>query len=402
MDAFHAMLWDTKVYLNKKHQYLNNEILVHYLNLDMDGLEAMYDDLRHAQKRILLTPSMSKIVATRDYDEWVQSTQKMMTRIDNTYLSLPPYSVCKDDRKEYNEQLHQCLNRHRALFENGIEEHDPYRENTMYPDSNEYGYRTYDNNGREIFWLRHFDPTPLVEMWEDKISLDDLQEDMTAANTDIQDTVKPYLLWLEDALRVKHVYAKLLDEFLHIRHTFLDEHEIAEQFEQYLKTEKTASKNYMRLGTVEPQSVGHEVFRPENSKAILCDSYDFDRLGAFLYTDFFKGLQNNHIPKKCGNCGKWFLLPFGKYSDYCENTLPEDSSKTCRDVSARKKYDEKCKTDPVWLAYNRAYKAHYARYMKKKMTNVEFEKWGTYAIELREKMLANELPFEDYEKLIKE
>ena len=90
-----------------------------------------------------------------------------------------------------------------------------------------------------------------------------------------------------------------------------------------------------------------------------------------------------------------------KYSDYCENPLTNDSGKICRDVSARKKYDDKCRTDPVWLAYNRAYKAHYARYMKKKMTNAEFEKWGRYAIELREEVINGEMEFEEYVRLVK-
>jgi len=397
MDTFQAMFWDTKVYLNKKHQYLNNEILVHYLNLDSDDLEQIYDDLRYAINRISLTSALSKREAAQDYGEWVQSIQKTLNRIDAIYLLLPPYSDCKDERKDYGEQLYKCLNRHSDLFENGLDE----RETLWYPDNNEYGYLSYDEKGREIFFITNFDPTPMLEMWENKVNLDDLQEDMTAANDDIRNSVTPYLCLLEDLLRVKFVYAKLLDEFLHIRHAYLDEHELAEQFEKYLLTEKTASKNYKRLGTAEPQAVSNEVFRPENGKPILCGSYTFDRLGAFLYMDFFRGLTNNYIPKKCGNCGKWFLLPFGKYSDYCDNPLPEDLSKTCRDVSARKKYDEKCKTDPVWLAYNRAYKAHYARYMKKKMTNAEFEKWGTYAIELREKTIAGELASEEYERAIK-
>lgn len=44
--------------------------------------------------------------------------------------------------------------------------------------------------------------------------------------------------------------------------------------------------------------------------------------------------------------------------------LEDDPEKTYRDVVARKKYDGKGKTDSVWLACNRAHKAHYARYMK--------------------------------------
>ena len=55
-----------------------------------------------------------------------------------------------------------------------------------------------------------------------------------------------------------------------------------------------------------------------------------------------------------------------------------------------------CKTDPVWQPYNRAYKAHYARYMKKKMTVSEFEEWSRFASELRDKAIAEEIPFEQY------
>ncbi|MCL2083012.1 MAG: DUF6076 domain-containing protein [Oscillospiraceae bacterium] len=133
----------------------------------------------------------------------------------------------------------------------------------------------------------------------------------------------------------------------------------------------------------------------------LYESYTLDGLGSFLYIDLFKGIQLNHIPKKCSNCGKYFLLTSGKYSDYCERPLPADKGKTCRDVGARKKYDEKCKTDPVWLTFNRAYKAHYARYMEKKMTVPEFEKWSAYAIELRDKAVNGELEFEEFERLVK-
>ena len=60
------------------------------------------------------------------------------------------------------------------------------------------------------------------------------------------------------------------------------------------------------------------------------------------------------------------------------------------------KYDDKCRTDPIRLAYNRAYKAHYARYMKKKMTTAQFEQWSRYAVELRDKAENNEMELDDY------
>ena len=105
--------------------------------------------------------------------------------------------------------------------------------------------------------------------------------------------------------------------------------------------------------------------------------------------------------KRCDHCGKYFMLEAGKYSSYCERPLPDDPGRSCRDVGARKKYDDKCKTDPVWLAYNRAYKAHYARYMKKKMTVPEFEEWSRQAIQWRTQAEEGKLALDVYQRMLK-
>ena len=65
-------------------------------------------------------------------------------------------------------------------------------------------------------------------------------------------------------------------------------------------------------------------------------------------------------------------------------------------MGARRSYDDKCKNDPIWQTYNRAYKAHYARYMKKKMTVAEFEQWSRFASELRDKTIDGLIDFEKY------
>ena len=78
------------------------------------------------------------------------------------------------------------------------------------------------------------------------------------------------------------------------------------------------------------------------------------------------------------------------------------AGKTCRNIGAHKKYEEKCKSDPIWLAYNRAYKNHYARVLKKKMTKSEFRTWSDWAVEYRDKALMGKVKIEEYEKKIKE
>ncbi len=81
---------------------------------------------------------------------------------------------------------------------------------------------------------------------------------------------------------------------------------------------------------------------------------------------------------------------------YCYNPIAEEPNKTCRDVGSKRRYDDKCKNDPIWQTYNRAYKAHYARYMKKKMTIAQFEECSRIASKIRDKALAGEVPFEKY------
>lgn len=117
---------------------------------------------------------------------------------------------------------------------------------------------------------------------------------------------------------------------------------------------------------------------------------------SFLFYDFFNGVGKNYLPNDCKQCGKFFLIRGGKYFSYCDLPVEGEPDKTCRNVGTRRQYDNKCKNDPVWQTYNRAYKAHCARYMKKEMTVAEFEQWSRFASDLRDKALANGIPFEQY------
>lgn len=113
-------------------------------------------------------------------------------------------------------------------------------------------------------------------------------------------------------------------------------------------------------------------------------------------------LEQHYLPIKCGHCGRYFLLESGKFSQYCTRPIKGNEDKVCRDVRFREKYSNKIKSDPIWLIYSRAYKQHYARYLKKKMSQAEFWKWADYALELRQKALDGKLDLEEYKGLIRE
>jgi len=266
-----------------------------------------------------------------------------------------------------------------------------------FPEENMYGFRESGDRNSYCFYITRFVPQGILFSDVDT-DLPVIMERVNDAVAQIFDHRKRFLL---DILRVKNVYEDFLDNYIHVKSKFLNEFETAEAFEKYLAKHRNESDISKKLIANGRMAVDYTVLRQEENKPILCETYTFDSLGAFLYFDFFRGLKSSFLPKRCSNCGKYFLLKAGKYSDYCENPLSDDAYKTCRDVGARKKYDDKCKTDPVWLTYNRAYKAHYARYMKKKMTVSEFEKWSTYAVGLREKASNGELQYDEYYKLIR-
>lgn len=60
-----------------------------------------------------------------------------------------------------------------------------------------------------------------------------------------------------------------------------------------------------------------------------------------------------------------------------------------------------CKHYAVNLHYSRAYKAHYARFLKKKMTQAEFQVWADYALDLRQQALDGAIEFESYREEIR-
>ena len=107
------------------------------------------------------------------------------------------------------------------------------------------------------------------------------------------------------------------------------------------------------------------------------------------------------MPVKCSNCGRWFIMKHTTFSHFCTRAVSSNPLRTCRDVGFRKSYVQKIQSDPVWLIYTRAYKQHYARFMKTTMSKTEFAQWAEYALDLRQKALDGEIGVEEYTELIR-
>lgn len=187
------------------------------------------------------------------------------------------------------------------------------------------------------------------------------------------------------------IFKPFIDEFLHSKETYLTPTELAKAFDEF---NKTRGKSFQKI-KCNMNSFRYKSLVDSSGNSIMCEEIHFEDLKSFLYFDFFNGIKNNYIPNKCKHCGIYFLIKGGKYFCYCDNPLKDNPDKTCRDVSSRQRYGNKCKNDPVWQTYNRAYKAHYARYMKK-MTISEFEEWSRFASDIKDKAIAEKISFDEY------
>ncbi len=137
-----------------------------------------------------------------------------------------------------------------------------------------------------------------------------------------------------------------------------------------------------------PVNVQYAMLESSGAPPEIVEKMYFDRLADFVYVEFMKGLQRGFVPKRCPNCGRWFLQQPGMTYSYCDSLAPGETSKTCRDVGATASFKEKSKNNEVWTVHQRAYKKYYARTMKKTLRKTDFEVWTREAEALRENALA--------------
>lgn len=134
-------------------------------------------------------------------------------------------------------------------------------------------------------------------------------------------------------------------------------------------------------------NVQYAVLEREDETHELVEKMYFDHLADFIYVEFMKGLQKGFVPKRCANCGHWFLQEPGLTYHYCAQVAPGETELTCRDIGSRASFRDKVKNNEVWQIHQRAYKKYFARTKKGTMSRTEFEAWAREAEVLRDEAL---------------
>lgn len=134
----------------------------------------------------------------------------------------------------------------------------------------------------------------------------------------------------------------------------------------------------------------------ERGKALLAEQAQFSYLTHFLYTDFYRGLMVGNAPRRCHNCGTYFLLTAGYNTCYCNNLAPSETSRTCRKVGAhRKEAQERVTATPAQKEYAKAYNRLKARKQRGKITVNEWNAAVVKAQDLKDQGDRGELSDEE-------
>lgn len=110
---------------------------------------------------------------------------------------------------------------------------------------------------------------------------------------------------------------------------------------------------WLSMNNVTVQYVAGKV--PGGDKMQMLKHMHFVSFGGMLRADFFEGLAVGHAPKRCGNCGQWFLTTDARHTKYCGNVCPDDPKhRTCRQIAALKgrEYRELADDHPLKAVYD--------------------------------------------------
>ena len=79
-----------------------------------------------------------------------------------------------------------------------------------------------------------------------------------------------------------------------------------------------------------------------------------------------------NAPRRCHNCGRYFLLTAGYNTCYCNNVAPGETEHTCRKVGAHRKANHPTGLSPAGVEYRKVYNRLKARKQRGKISRDEW------------------------------
>ena len=141
----------------------------------------------------------------------------------------------------------------------------------------------------------------------------------------------------------------------------------------------------------------------EEGKIFIAEKATFSSLTDFLRTEFYRGLAIGNAPRRCHNCGRYFLLTAGYNTCYCNNIAPGETERTCRKVGAhRKEAQGKANRTPAQKEYDRTYNRLKVRKQRGKISAGEWNAAVAAAQDLVARSERGELTDEELKRRLAE
>ena len=130
----------------------------------------------------------------------------------------------------------------------------------------------------------------------------------------------------------------------------------------------------------------------------LRTSYSVKTLRDMLHLEFSKLLEQNVRIKKCGRCGRYFMLKGNYTTEYCSR-VEEGGTRTCQQLAAQENYRAKVRAgggENAWGAFQRYYKRYFARARVGTIKEPAFKQWQYEAVVKRDQCSEGTLPLSEY------
>lgn len=112
----------------------------------------------------------------------------------------------------------------------------------------------------------------------------------------------------------------------------------------------------------------------DEERIVLAERACFRDVVDFLEVEFYRGLMIGNAPRRCHNCGKYFLLTAGYNTCYCSNIAPGETDRTCRKVGAhRKEAQGRTNRTPTQKEYAKTYNRLKGR---KQRGKISIDEWN--------------------------
>ncbi len=139
---------------------------------------------------------------------------------------------------------------------------------------------------------------------------------------------------------------------------------------------------------------------PKKKSYCIAERMEFESCLSFLKTDFHKTLMLGRAPRRCQNCGKFFLLENGYNTKYCGRVAPGETARTCRVVGAHNKASKQAGKTPIQNEYQRTYDRLKKRKANGKISAEEWNRQVAYIQAVKDKVEAGQMDeFEGMGKL---